>query len=136
VQNFNAKLHKIVKNKINVRILKITTTREDFTKHGLHLNAAGKNKVAKQMFLNIPLPSTDKNKHHTILGWTTSLHDTSASNITASVRNEGHVSDNNEGSTDSQIASIFQDMNTSNIANGIPQAAEDEHVIIMVNKEK
>jgi hypothetical protein len=133
VQNFNAKLHKVMKNKINVRILEITTTREDFTKHGLHLNAAGKNKVAKLMFQNIPLPSTDKKKHHIILGWTTSLHDTNADNDTASVWNE-HVGDSNKGSTVSQIASIIQDMDTSNIDNGIPQAADEDQKIIINNK--
>ena len=134
VQNFNTELHKIMKNKINVRILEISTTREDFTKHGLHLNAAGKNKVAKLMFQNIPLLSTDKKKHHIILGWTTSLQSTSAGNDTSPDRNEEHVGDNNEGSTDSQIASIIQDMGASNIDDGIPQAAEENQMIIINNK--
>ena len=134
VQNFNTELHKIMKNKINVRILEISTTREDFTKHGLHLNAAGKNKVAKLMFQNIPLLSTDKKKHHIILGWTTSLQNTSAGKDTSPDRNEEHVGDNNEGSTDSQIASIIQDMGASNIDDGIPQAAEENQMIIIKNK--
>jgi hypothetical protein len=47
VQNFNKKLHKIMKNKDNTRILDHEPTREDFTQHGLHLNATGKTKVVK-----------------------------------------------------------------------------------------
>jgi capsular polysaccharide biosynthesis protein len=54
VQNFNKKLHKIMKNKDNVRILDHEPTREDFTQHGLHVNATGKTKVAKFMSQNIP----------------------------------------------------------------------------------
>jgi hypothetical protein len=42
VQLFNRKLHKIMKNKDNVRLLEHETNREDFTQHGLHLNATGK----------------------------------------------------------------------------------------------
>ena len=38
-----------MKNKDNVRILNLETIREDFTQHGLHLNATGKTKVVKLM---------------------------------------------------------------------------------------
>ena len=118
VQNFNAKLHKFMKNIINVRILEISTTRDDFTKHGLHLNATGKDKIVKLMFQKI-------------LGWNSSLHDTSTGNNID--RNE-YVDDNNEGSTDSPIPSTIQDMDASNIVNDIPQAAEEEQMTI-VNKK-
>jgi len=119
VQNFNAKLHKLMKNIINVRILELSTTRDDFTKHGLHLNATGKDKIAKLMFQKI-------------LGWNFSLLDTSTGNNID--RNEEYVDDNNEGSTDSPIPSTIQDMDAPNIVNDIPQAAEEEQITI-INKK-
>jgi lysophospholipase L1-like esterase len=132
VQKFNAKLHNIMKNKINVRILENSTIREDFTKHGLHLNASGKNKIAKLMSQNILHLPKDMKKHHIILGWTTSLHDTSTGINTNRI--DEQVDDNKEGLTDSQIPSIIQDMGTSNIVNGIPHAANEEQIII-INKK-
>jgi len=135
VQKYNAKLHEIMKNKINVRILEISTTREDFTKHGLHLNAAGKNKVTKQISQNIPLPSMEKKKHHIIPGRTTYIYDTSIASDTPLDRNEEHMGDNNEGLTKSQIASISKDMSTLNIDNGILQATEVDQMIINNNTD-
>jgi ferredoxin-fold anticodon binding domain-containing protein len=134
VQNFNAKLHKIMRNKNKVRIPEHKTTREDFTQHGLHLNATGKNKLAKLMLQNISLLSSSRKNHHIILGWTTTLHDTSAVNDTAAIQSEEHVVRSNDGAKDGQIASINHDMGTSNIYNGIPQVAEDEQIIIIKNK--
>jgi hypothetical protein len=126
VKNFNAKLHKIMRNKSNVRILEHKTIREDFTQHGLHLIATSKNKVVKMMLQNISLLSASRKKHHIILGWTTTLHDTSAVSNTAAVQSEEHVVRSNDGAKDGQIASINHGMGTSNIDNCIPQVAEDE----------
>jgi hypothetical protein len=42
-----------MKNKVKVRISDQETNREDSTKHGLHLNATGKDKVVKLMSQNI-----------------------------------------------------------------------------------
>jgi hypothetical protein len=67
VQNFNKKLHKIMKNKDNVRILDHEPTRGDFTQYGLHLNANGKTKVAKLIYQNISLLSENRKKHPIIL---------------------------------------------------------------------
>ena len=69
VQNFNRKLHKIMKNKDNVRILEHETNREDCTQHGLHLNATGKDKVVKLMSQNISQLFEVKMKHPIILKW-------------------------------------------------------------------
>ena len=52
VQIFNRKLHKTMGNKDNVTKLDHETNREDFTQHGLHLNASGKGKVMKLMSQN------------------------------------------------------------------------------------
>jgi hypothetical protein len=46
---FNRKLHKMVKTADNVKILQTTLNRNDFTRHGMHLNILGKEKVAKQI---------------------------------------------------------------------------------------
>ena len=64
-----------MKNKDNVRILDLEPTREDFTQHGLHLNATGKTKVVKLKSQNISLLSVNRKKHPIILQWITTLHD-------------------------------------------------------------
>jgi hypothetical protein len=119
-----------MKHKVNVRTLETSTTRDDFTKHGLHLNAAGKNKIAKQMSQNILPHSTNKKTHHIILGWTTSLLDRSTRNDTTSVRYKEHMGDSKEVSSNNQIASIIQDMDTSNLKKDHPQEAVEQQMII------
>jgi hypothetical protein len=71
---FNRKLHKVMKNN-NVRILLIDhkTTREDFTQHELHFNAAGKIKVVTLMFQNISELFEVKKKHPIIMQWRATL---------------------------------------------------------------
>jgi hypothetical protein len=49
VETFNNKFYNIMENKDNMRILDHQATREDFTRHGLHLNGTDKNKVVKLM---------------------------------------------------------------------------------------
>ena len=63
MQIFNRKLHKIMKNKDNVRTLNLETMREDFTQHGLHLNATGKIKAVKLMSQKISQLFEAKKKH-------------------------------------------------------------------------
>jgi hypothetical protein len=53
VQVFNKKLHKIFRARESVTILDIKLHRNDFTQHGLHLNTAGKEKVADIIAENI-----------------------------------------------------------------------------------
>jgi hypothetical protein len=53
VQVFNRKLHKIFKERNNVKILDINLHRNNFTQHGLHLNTTGKEKVAKTIAKSI-----------------------------------------------------------------------------------
>ena len=91
VQNFNRKLRKIMKNKVNVRLLEQETNREDFTKHGLHLNATGKEKVVKVMSLNISQILETKMKHPVILKWRPTHSDPSPVNSALNVTNEDRV---------------------------------------------
>jgi hypothetical protein len=50
---FNRKLHKMVKIADNVKIIQANLCRNDFTLHGLHLNIAGKEKMAELIGENI-----------------------------------------------------------------------------------
>jgi cell fate (sporulation/competence/biofilm development) regulator YmcA (YheA/YmcA/DUF963 family) len=69
VQIFNRKLRKIMKNKDKVRVLNPVTVRADFTKHGLHLNANGKEKVMKLISHKISSLINDKKTRLIILEW-------------------------------------------------------------------
>jgi hypothetical protein len=44
---FNRKLYKITKTMDNVKLLQTKLNRNDFTRHGLHLNISGKTKIAE-----------------------------------------------------------------------------------------
>jgi hypothetical protein len=44
---FNRKLQKTMKGKGNVKIVQANLNRNDFTQHGMHLNANGKNKTVE-----------------------------------------------------------------------------------------
>jgi len=80
-----------MKNKDNVRILGHQTTREDFTRHALHLNATGKSKVVKLMSQNISQLFEVKKKHPIILKWRTTHNDPSLVDSIPKVINEDHV---------------------------------------------
>jgi len=71
VLNFNRKLCKFNKNKDNVGILELVTRREDFTKHGLHLNITSKDKIARLMAQNITQLYEVMKKFPIILKWRT-----------------------------------------------------------------
>jgi len=43
----NRKLHKLTKDKHHVSVTDTNLTRNDFTRHGLHVNSADKEKIAK-----------------------------------------------------------------------------------------
>ena len=52
-----------------VKIIKITTNREHYTKHGLHLNSRGKESMAKEILINLqvkPVPHTTSWKQDVI----------------------------------------------------------------------
>jgi flagellar basal body-associated protein FliL len=49
VCSFNKKLKKLVKNYKHASVIKIDPSRNLFSNHGLHLNTAGKERLAKQI---------------------------------------------------------------------------------------
>jgi len=49
IESYNKKLHKIIKGFMHVQLIKVTTNREEFTKHGLHLNWKGKEKMTNEL---------------------------------------------------------------------------------------
>jgi hypothetical protein len=51
IKVFNRKMHKIIKLENNVKILDIKLDRSCYTRHGLHLNVTGKEKV-REMIIN------------------------------------------------------------------------------------
>jgi cell fate (sporulation/competence/biofilm development) regulator YmcA (YheA/YmcA/DUF963 family) len=67
VKTFKRKLFKIMKTRSGVRILHHRYQREDFTKHGLHLNAVGKIKAVKLMSQNIDQLLNSKKNHPIVL---------------------------------------------------------------------
>jgi len=126
VQIFNRKLHKIMKNKDNVRILDQEPNREDFTQHGLHLNFTGKVKVVKSICQNISQLFEVKEKHPIILKWKTTHSDHSLVNSALSDINEDRVvidkKERNEDHTDSNN----QGMKTSSRPKRIPNTRSDD----------
>jgi ferredoxin-fold anticodon binding domain-containing protein len=104
-----------MKNKDNVRILDHEPTRKDFTQHELHLNAAGKTKVAKLMSQNVSLLSEIRKKHPITLKWNTTFNDPSTVNI-SKVMNQEFVVIGNEGRNEYQIDSINYGIKTSSLA--------------------
>jgi hypothetical protein len=57
ILTFNRKLYKAMKNLDGVKVVDYDLTREDFTRHGLHINAQGKTKVANTIAQTLTQPS-------------------------------------------------------------------------------
>jgi lysophospholipase L1-like esterase len=49
IHSYNRKVHKMAKNISRVKIVDYDLTRGDYTRHGLHINARGKSKVANKI---------------------------------------------------------------------------------------
>jgi len=69
IVTYNRKLHKVVKTVGNVKIIQATLNRNDFTRHGMHLNILGKEKMAKLIGDSIKTPMTRKKETPFILKW-------------------------------------------------------------------
>jgi len=54
IVNYNKKLHKVTKKYKHVKLIRVTTSRNHFTTHGLHLNHSGKETIAKAILNNLP----------------------------------------------------------------------------------
>jgi hypothetical protein len=130
VQIFNRKLHKIMKNKDNVRILDQETNREDFTQHELHLNATGKDKVVKLMSQNISHLFEVRKKHPIILKQRTTHSDPSLVSSAPIVINEDQVIIDNKGGIEDQMVSNNQGIRTSSRTKRIPNTRSDDFLLI------
>jgi len=53
IESHNKKLCKVIKSFMHVKLIKVTINREDFTKHGLHLNSKGKEKVSTELLKHL-----------------------------------------------------------------------------------
>jgi len=69
IDSFNKKLHKVIKSFMHVKLIKVTTNREDFTKHGLHLNSRGKEKMSKKLLKHLSTPQKKKVAEAIHLPW-------------------------------------------------------------------
>jgi hypothetical protein len=67
IKQFNSKLHKIMKIKSNVKIIETDLSRNNFTKHGMHLNASGKEKTVELIGRTIKL--LGKEHDESLLYW-------------------------------------------------------------------
>jgi hypothetical protein len=69
IEVFNRKLHKVLKTVDNVKIIQANLSRNDFTRHGLHLNLPGKEKIAKQLGESINNLTSRKENAPVTLKW-------------------------------------------------------------------
>ena len=61
IKQYNRKLGKVTKSYKQAKLIRITTNREHYTKHGLHLNNRGKESMVKDILTNLQ----DKPARHT-----------------------------------------------------------------------
>ena len=115
-----------MKNKDNVKILAQETIRVDFTQHGLHLNASGKDKIVKMMSLNIYQLLEVKKKDPITLKWRNYHSDSCLINNVLKAKNEDHIviirKERNEALTDL----INQSIRTSARPKRIPNTRSDD----------
>jgi hypothetical protein len=126
VQNFKRKLHKIMKNKDNLSLLEHENNREDFTQHGLHLNATGKHEVVKLRSLNISQMFEVKKKHPVILKWRPTHCDPSPLNSTLKDTNEVQVVTDNKGRNEDLTDPNSQGIRISTKPKRIPNTRSDD----------
>lgn len=69
IEVFNRKLHKVLKTVDNVKIIQANLGRSDFTRHGLHLNLSGKEKMAKLLGESINKPISREENTPIRLKW-------------------------------------------------------------------
>jgi hypothetical protein len=54
IVSYNKKLHNVTKKYTHVKLVRVTTGRNRFTNHGLHLNHTGKEAITKETLNNVP----------------------------------------------------------------------------------
>jgi len=110
VETFNNKLYNIMVNRDNVKILDHQATREDFTRHRLHLNGTGKNKVVKLMAQNICQVLKVKLKHPIIEERRSTHNDTSLVDSVPQDINEDQAVIDSDRRKEDQISLIMECM--------------------------
>jgi hypothetical protein len=118
-----------MKNKDNVRILNHETIREDFTQHGLHLNATGNIKVVKLMSQKKSQSLEAKKKHPIILKWRSTHNDPSLINSIPKVINKDLVVIDNKGRNKDQTDSNTQGNRTSSRPKRLPNTRRDDFLM-------
>ena len=76
IQTFNRRLHKMMKNLDRVKVVDYALTMEDFTRHGLHINAKGKMKVANAITQILTQPSKQNDVMLIPMYWIETITDT------------------------------------------------------------
>jgi hypothetical protein len=94
IQSFNRKLHKVMKNKEMAKILNYDITREGFTRHGQHLNSAGKSKLAHHIVHHLTRTSITNDTEPIPMKWNTTSSDLTPSGTEATGLNK-EISDLN-----------------------------------------
>jgi hypothetical protein len=115
-----------MRNKHNVRILYLETIREDFTQHGLHLNATGKIKVVKLMSQKISQLFETEKTHPIIFKWRTTHNDPILNNGIPIVISEDHVVIYNKERNEDQMDSCNQRTRTSSRPKWLPNTRSDD----------
>jgi hypothetical protein len=69
IASFNRKLKKVMKTKDNVKIVQPNLDRNDFTRHGMHLNVSGKDKTAELIIQTLKLFDRKREKSPIVIKW-------------------------------------------------------------------
>jgi hypothetical protein len=69
IKLFKSKLQKIMKIKGIVKIIQTDLSRNDFTRHGMHLNASGKEKTVELIGRTINLLGKEHDESPIVLKW-------------------------------------------------------------------
>jgi len=81
IENYNKKLFKATKSFKHVKLVKVTTDREHFTKHGLHLNNKGKEIMSKELLKNLQIKHDSQKVAAIQLPWLNESTKAGAQNI-------------------------------------------------------
>jgi predicted lactoylglutathione lyase len=66
---FNSKLKKLSEQTVNLRVIDVTTNREMFTKHGLHMNRRGKEQTAEKIATEVSTLLQGNKSKPIVLQW-------------------------------------------------------------------
>jgi len=81
IESYNKKLHKIIKGYMHVQLIKVTTNREEFTKHGLHLNWKGKEKMTNELLKYLTITQKKQESVTIYLPWKSETKEIDVRNV-------------------------------------------------------